>query len=66
MVAVHGGSERDELVHACRAILHVLSYSSEVLQGFMDTCGKRDTFAFAVEKGFLRLAKQSPGSGEGK
>ena len=31
----------------------------------MDACVQRDPFAFDVAKGFLYLAEQSPGSGEG-
>ena len=32
----------------------------------MDACGQRDPFAFDVAKGFLHLAEQSPGFGEGE
>ena len=32
----------------------------------MDVCGQGDPFDFDVAKGFLNLAKKSPGSGEGK
>ena len=66
MVAVHGWSERDKLIHACRVIGHVFSQPFEVFQGFMDACGQGDPFAFDVAKGFLHLAKQSPGSREGE
>ena len=66
MVAVHGWSERDELVHACRSICHFFSQPFEVFQGFIDTCGQGEPFAFDVAKGFLHLDKHTPGSGEGK
>ena len=66
MIGVHVWPERDELIHACRAVGHVFSQPFEVFQGFMDAFGQSDPFAFYVEKGFLHLAKQSPGSGEGE
>ena len=66
MVAVHGWSENDELIHVCRAIGHVFSQPFEVFQGFMDACGKGEPFSFDVAKGFLNLAKQYPRSGEGE
>ena len=66
MVAVHGWAERDKLIHPCRPIGHIFCHPFEVCQGFMDTCGQCDPFAFDVAKGFLHLAEQSPGSGEGE
>ena len=66
MVAVHGWSERDKLIHFCRPLCHVLSQPFEIFQGFMDACGQCDPFAFDVAKGLLYLTEQSPGSGEGK
>ena len=66
MVAVHGGSEQDYLIYACRAICYILSKSVEVCQGFMDAFGQRNPFSFDMAKGFLYLAKQSTGSGEVK
>ena len=66
MVAVHGWSERDKLIHACRAMGHVFCQPFEVVQGFMDACGQGDPFAFDLAKGFPNLAKQSPSSGEGE
>ena len=66
MVAVHGWSKRDKLIHACRAIFHVFSQPFEVFQGSIDACGQGDPFAFDVAKGFLHLAKQTPVLGEGE
>ena len=66
MVAVHGWSERDELIHLCRPVGHVFRQPFEVFQGFMDACGQRDPFAFDMAMGFLYLAEQSPGFGEGE
>ena len=66
MVAVHGWAERDKLIHLCRPICHVFRQPFEVFQGFMDACGKCDPFSFDTSKGFLHLAEQSPGSGEGE
>ena len=64
MVSVHGWSEQEKLVHACRAICHVFSRLFEFFQGFMDACGQGDSFDFDVAKGFLHLVKKSPGSRE--
>ena len=66
MVAVHGWLERDELIHVCRAMGHVLRQLFEVFQGFMNACEQGDPCVFDVAKGFLNLAKKSPSSGEGK
>ena len=66
MVAVHCWSERDELVHVCRAICHVFGQPFEFCQGFMDACLQGDPFDFGMAKGFLYLDKQSPGSWVGE
>ena len=66
MVAAHGWSEQDELIHSCRPIDHVFRQPFEVFQGCMDACGQSDPFDFVVEKGFLHLAEQSPSSREGE
>ena len=66
MVAIHGWSEWDKLIHLCRPIGHVFRQPFQVFQGFIDACGHSDPFAFDVAKGFLHLAEQSPSSGKGK
>ena len=66
MVAVHGWSERDKLINACRAMGHVFRQPFEVFEVFMDTWVQGDPFAFDVVKGFLHLAKQSSSAGEGE
>ena len=66
MVAFHGWSEQDELIHSCRPIGHVFRQPFKVFQGFMDACGQSDPFAFDVAKRFLNLAEQSSSSGEGE
>ena len=39
---------------------------AEVCQGLMDAFGQRNSLAFDTKKGFLHLAKQYSGSGEGE
>ena len=57
MVAIHGWTEREKLIHMSGLLGHIFRQPFEVVQGFVNACGQVDPFAFDVAKGLLYLAE---------
>ena len=57
MVAIHGWTEQEKLIHMSGLLGHIFRQPFEVVQGFVNACGQVDPFAFDVAKGLLYLAE---------
>ena len=57
MVAIHGWSDHEKLIHPSGTLGYIVCKPFEVVQGFVYACGQGDPFSFDVAKGLLHLAE---------